>query len=92
MDAPKCKFCGVVEWRHICSGLASGLASKLATNGATNTATNAKKDATNIGRRVHTNVTLNRRDRADYNAYQKMYMAVRRAVKSGRADPWPKGS
>ena len=25
MDAPKCKFCGVSEWRHICGGLVKSL-------------------------------------------------------------------
>ena len=26
------------------------------------------------------------------DGYMRMYMAVRRAIKAGRADPWPKGS
>lgn len=36
--------------------------------------------------------TLNRRGRGVYNAYQKMYMAVVRAVAGGRACRWPRGA
>lgn len=33
--------------------------------------------------------TANRGRREDYNAYLKSYMRVRRAIKAGRACPWP---
>ncbi len=32
----------------------------------------------------------NRRLVSDYNDYMRLYMATRRAVKSGRAEPWPR--
>jgi len=44
---------------------------------ATNAATNSRR-------------TKNRRLVGDYNAYQRVYMAVRRAVEAGRADWWPR--
>ena len=42
MEAPKCKFCGKVEWRHVCGG-----ATNIATNTERLTANNRRKDATN---------------------------------------------
>ena len=72
---PLCSVCGDRHYGH--------QAHVFATNRATNTPVVATNDATN-------RKTRNRRDRGAYNAYQRVYMAVRRAVKAGRADWWPK--
>jgi len=38
----------------------------------------------------HQRRTANRRTREVYNAYQREYMMVSRAIKAGRASRWPK--
>ena len=54
--------------------------SQIATNKESHPATNADPIATNAK-------TANRRDRKDYNEYQRFYMQSIRAIKSGRAVP-----
>lgn len=79
MKPPVCKFCKVSEWGHVCGRTATNRATNtivVATNSVANDATNKK--------------TKNRRARGAYNAYQRVYMAVSRAVKGGRADWWPR--
>jgi len=50
-------------------------------------ATNVSIAATNVATNAPVVMrTLNRRDRVDYNAYQREYMKVYRAVKAGRAE------
>lgn len=71
MEAPKCKRC---EKKHY--GLCSDIQEPL--DAATNNiivATNAEESATN---RIVSDKTLNRRDRAKYNEYQRGYMRRRR--------------
>jgi hypothetical protein len=64
-------------------GLIATNAPVKAAESATSAAIPATNDATNEPLVMR---TLNRRDRVDYNAYQREYMKVYRAVKSGRAE------
>lgn len=74
MEAPKCKFCGVVEWRHVCGGLAGIVRGQ------------RKAPA----RSVETPVPVDRpKAEKTYNEYMRDYMRVWRAVKAGRAQ-WVK--
>ena len=96
-----CSVCGRVECRVVAHQFATN-ATKSATNDATNTSKNATNadsgdvvavsavagaevvgdsvGAARMGR------TANRRDREDFNAYQREYMKVYRAVRAGRAE------
>lgn len=79
------KFCYVCS-RAGCRVVAHSFATNAAES-ATNKVIHATNGATNAPVVLR---TLNRRDREDYNAYQREYMKVYRAVKSGRAE-WLRG-
>ena len=94
MKPPKCPFCSVSEWRHICGGATNKSATnRIATNkGATNAvslderARPAEKVAAPFDKAVEgiaeakLGKTRNRRSREAYNAYQREYMRKRRGL------------
>ena len=91
MKPPKCKFCGVMEWRHICaSNSASNI--EVASNNASNAkdldrraeAVSIKEGVSGISGGVETNKGVARKQRWSreaYNAYQREYMRRRRHVR-----------
>lgn len=62
-------MCGKEEWRHVCASNRAQEVPKTASNIASNKVDGLKQ----------------RWDRKAYNKYQRMYVAVWRAVKAGRA-------
>jgi len=90
MSKPKCEVCGTrheVFQAHV-----------FAINSAINSrppAINTPPPAINSAINRSVPKTGDRRSKngrrvSDYNAYMRLYMAVSRAVKAGRADWWPK--
>ena len=79
MTPPKCRVCGLSEWRHVCARPVSSSSRSRVT--ATNLATNAENTG-GVARLTEASArTANRRNREDYNAYQRDLMRRRRAVK-----------
>ena len=91
MTPPKCRVCGLSEWRHVCARPVSSpspsraSASNLASNGASNSAKSSA--AKGVGAAVVRKAAKaiegmkQRWAREDYNAYQRELMRRRRAVK-----------
>ena len=79
MEAPKCKFCGKVEWRHICGGLAERVKGKISQKPKTGPVVGPVVSRGTVGK-------------FDRVSYQREYVKVWRAVKAGRADWWPRVS
>ena len=119
MDAPKCKFCGVKEWRHVCGTNGSGVDKRILGNGRdpargvrevrsvlvgevegrvdlgkdSTKVQEASLSPTKVPEKSSSPKPLDahqRWSRNAYNAYQKELMKVRRAIASGRAEPWPR--
>lgn len=95
MDAPKCRFCGKTEWRHKCGGLDENNVQRI--NRAKPKELVARRrlrEGGAGGLAVPTvPVDLERKEpsrkqrwaKESYNAYQREYMRVWRAVRGGRA-------
>ena len=81
MTPSTCPLCGVAEWRHVCSAPRGRPSSSRSRVTATNLATNAENTG-GVARLTEACArTANRRNREDYNAYQRDLMRRRRAVK-----------
>ena len=101
MDAPKCMICGVIEWRHVCSGSAGKPKPKSKKTGRSERPRIDERQAVNIPvppvsaalAPVSTiPVSTSRAGDRHSLGYQRDLMRARRAVKSGRAEPYPRRS
>lgn len=95
MKPVRCKSCGVAEWRHVCASNKSYAASKRRVNEDKGAGLSGVKKAAEGGKAggdagvLQPEVckgTKQRWSRQAYNAYMRVYMAVRR----GRAEWWPR--
>jgi hypothetical protein len=97
-----CRGCKEIHDPLMSCSVAKRIATN-ASNTATNNATNANEAKVVLVDRGQPDVpsvsagvgglgrTSNRRSRETYNAYQREYMRLWRAVKAGRACLWPNG-
>ena len=87
MEAPKCPFCGVKEWRHVCGRIAGGDVKKGFGEGGAGSGKGAdtwgvsgevpQKQEGKTG--VDSPKSGNGRSRETYNAYMREYMKRRRS-------------
>lgn len=98
MEAPKCKFCGVAEWRHICGQTAGDVKRSVARRPVVSAASvdGVRPQNPIVG------VPEKEGSGFDRRAYQKAYMRVYRrkqslviqtaeALLGGVAERWPRG-
>ena len=76
MKAPKCKFCGKEEWRHVCGGLAT----KLSTTKPEKRVANVKTEVANRHGKYA--------DQEKRKRYMRELMNLRRALATGKAVAW----
>ena len=75
MTPPKCKYCGKLEWRHVCGASAVSQKEEVVSH---EQVANAMAN------------TYRYRDAEKRRGYQRGLMQLRRALESGRACPWPR--
>ena len=97
MKPPKCRLCGVEEWRHVCAGVVSA-ASRVTQKAVERAAVKpdvkpeVKPPAADAVQSSGLTRQWRERDPEAYRKYMREYMATQRAIAAGRALRWPRAA